>query len=398
MTQALLVVQIFLFGLTLWLGLYLLAREEPEAPLLLPGLALVSFALFSGLDMLANYTPAPDARFFLSLASTVLAVLAVPLAVAALVRLARLRMTPAWRYASIAGVALAALGVASLLFIEELELRLALLLTASAGLVLLGLAAAVADAAAKGERLLPDILRSFDYSFFVALFLGGQVAVVMLLATGVTAPLLALLLAIVATSITTQVFLGRVQDALDGVAFARLPWLRTARSELREVANVLPRANPDVDVIGLDDEEFARLTRAALSSYGDLPKLAASPLNYLPAVDVRLVRRGAKDDALERAIELKAVLTESILRLKPRGKGDFGTSDEWRYYNALYFPYVAGLKPFSRRTNGTAVAHNDPAARDALEWFRTYVPERTLYNWQTAAARLVAQDLRQRTE
>ncbi|HET9495036.1 MAG TPA: hypothetical protein VFR15_12465 [Chloroflexia bacterium] len=393
-----LVVQTVLFGLTLWLGLYLLARERPQAPMVLPGLTLTAFALFAGLDALANYTAAPSTRFLLSGASIALAALTVPLAVAALVALLRRRRPTAWRYASIAGVVLAALGVAALLLVEEVGLRLAILPAASAGLLLLGLAAAVADAAGKGERLLPDLLRSFDYSFFVALFLGGQVAVVMFLATGVTAPMLALLLAIVATSVATQVFLGRVQDALDTIAFARLPWLRAARAELREVADVLPRANPDIDVSSLDDDEFARLTRAALSNYGDLPKLAASPLNYLPAVDARLARRGAKDDALERAIELKAVLTESILRLKPRDKGDFGTSDEWRYYNALYFPYVAGLKPFSRRANGSAGAHNDPAAREALEWFRTYVPERTLYNWQTAAARLVAQDLRGRAE
>jgi hypothetical protein len=38
----------------------------------------------------------------------------------------------------------------------------------------------------------------------------------------------------------------------------------------------------------------------------------------------------------------------------------------------------------------------DPAARQALDWFRASVPERTLHNWQNAAARLVAQDLRAR--
>jgi oxygen-independent coproporphyrinogen-3 oxidase len=44
-----------------------------------------------------------------------------------------------------------------------------------------------------------------------------------------------------------------------------------------------------------------------------------------------------------------------------------------------------------------AFGARDPAARAALEWFRTAVPERTLYNWQTAAARLVARDLRERS-
>jgi hypothetical protein len=91
-------------------------------------------------------------------------------------------------------------------------------------------------------------------------------------------------------------------------------------------------------------------------------------------------------------MELKALLTESILRLKPRNGDQFGTSAEWRYYNALYFPYIIGLKPYSRRTQHS---HLDPVAKQALEWFRTQVPERTLHNWQTAATKLVAQDLRQ---
>ena len=75
------------------------------------------------------------------------------------------------------------------------------------------------------------------------------------------------------------------------------------------------------------------------------------------------------------------------------GGGDFGTSDEWRHYNALYFPYVAGLKPYSSRATHD---HLDADARAALDWFRTAVPERTLHNWQNAAAKLIAQDLRAR--
>jgi hypothetical protein len=37
----------------------------------------------------------------------------------------------------------------------------------------------------------------------------------------------------------------------------------------------------------------------------------------------------------------------------------------------------------------------DPIEAEALDWFRTYVPERTLYNWQKNAARLVAHYLRE---
>jgi hypothetical protein len=144
----------------------------------------------------------------------------------------------------------------------------------------------------------------------------------------------------------------------------------------------------------VDDDEFARLTRRALSNLGDLGRLSASPLTYLPAVEEHVCARGESVSTLERAAELKALLTECILRLKPRGKSDFGTTDEWRYYNALYFPYVIGLKPYSL-TN--SVDTLDATSQAALEWLRASVPERTLHNWQNAAARLVAQELREKT-
>ena len=133
----------------------------------------------------------------------------------------------------------------------------------------------------------------------------------------------------------------------------------------------------------------ARATR--IRHFGNLSRLAANPLTHLPQIDIRLAGRGARDDTLGRATELKALLTECIQRLKPQQQGDFGTSDEWRYYNALYFPYIVGLKPYSRRAQAPA----DPVARKALEWFHLHVPERTLHNWQVAATKLIAQDLRE---
>ena len=76
-------------------------------------------------------------------------------------------------------------------------------------------------------------------------------------------------------------------------------------------------------------------------------------------------------------------------RLKPASPKGFDSSDEWRHYNALYFPYVAGLRPYSRRQErGLALEE-----QEALNWLQAYVPERTLYNWQNAGAKLVANDL-----
>lgn len=265
------------------------------------------------------------------------------------------------------------------------------LLLVGVDILFLGTVIAVLDAFDLGEALLPDFVASLDAAFVGAALFGGQVALVMALATGPTRPLVALLLATVATAIAVSVFADILRGVVDRLALGRFPRVRQERSNLRAAASASPRVDPARDLDALDEAEFARLTRRALSQFGDLPRLSTNPLTRLPLVAWRVAERGAPDDALERAVELKALLAESIARLKPRVGGDFGTSDEWRHYNALYFPYIAGLKPYSRRVGNN---HHDPAARAALEWFRESVPERTLYNWQTAAARLVARDLR----
>lgn len=88
-----------------------------------------------------------------------------------------------------------------------------------------------------------------------------------------------------------------------------------------------------------------------------------------------------------------ALLAERIARLKPRDGGDFGTTEQWRRYNSLYFPYVVGVRAYAQ--NATA-AGLDPTARQAWQWLVADVPQRSLHNWQTAAARLIAADLRGR--
>ena len=120
-----------------------------------------------------------------------------------------------------------------------------------------------------------------------------------------------------------------------------------------------------------------------MSHLGDLPKLATSPLVNLPNI------QGA--NPLDRAHALKSLLVQSIQKLKPLSDATFGTTDEWRYYNSVYFPYVLGLKPYTRRADYASL---DEISRLALDWFQTAVPERTLHNWQNTAARLVAEDIR----
>jgi hypothetical protein len=138
-------------------------------------------------------------------------------------------------------------------------------------------------------------------------------------------------LVIIAAAIATQVFVAAVQSGIDRLVFARFARLRHSRADLRAAADALPRVNESVDLPALSEDEFVRLTRRALSHLSNPGKLAASPLTRLPVITDRLAARGSTDNTLERTAELKSLIAESIACLKPRDKGDFGTSDEWRY-------------------------------------------------------------------
>lgn len=265
------------------------------------------------------------------------------------------------------------------------------LLAIGLDLLLFGFAVALLDAFDEGEALRPHMVRSFIASACIALLFACQVAVAMILGDGSTFALRVLLLTTTAGAILIQVLADPLQGLLDRLVFAQSPRLQRARAELRESASMLPRMDSDLDLVAVDEAEFARLTRRALSYYGDLARLSTNPLTRLPVIDARLGGRRTIVQPLERAAELQAVLAESIARLKPRNAGDFGTTDAWRYYNALYFPYIVGVKPYRRQTSVDGLDH---IAQQAHDWFGTMVPERTLHNWQNTAAKLVAQDLR----
>ena len=262
----------------------------------------------------------------------------------------------------------------------------------------LGVAVALWDAFDEGQALRADMLRSFAGCSAVAALFGGQA----LIGLAVTRheptaqiALTALMFTTLAIAITVQVLADPLAGVLDRMAFSKSPALRADRAALRHAGAALPlrSADPLKDLQDVDDDTFARLTRRALGHYGDLTKLVASPLTGLPVIDERLAARGAPDHPVERANELKAVLADGISRLKPRDGGDFGTTEQWRYYNSLYFPYVVGVRAYAQ--NATA-AGLDPTARQAWQWLVTEVPQRSLHNWQNAAARLIAADLRGR--
>lgn len=456
MSPFFLIIAVLTYGLTLWLGLYLVSRDVRQPYLVLAGLGLVVYGLgvasnillavssvtwgwgLTKLILALHVAPAvlwtgaliyllPDDhpwRVHLGLAwrygSIPLAAMTllvanlnlaegsdIPLSAVVLLLVVLLPMLVAlavlWRTYSAAPLANARRILAVAILFMGLGLGLALVplnwlprpwafLLIGLDVLALGLMVTVLDAFAQGETVLPHIIRSFDAAVLTALIFGGQITLAMWLGAGITFPMLALLLATVGTAIATATLSDPIQSLFDRVAFARFPHLRGARADLRATASALPRVATGVNLSELDEAEFTRLVRRALSHFGDLPRLAASPLTSLPQVKARLAGSGVGDDnPIVRATHLKAILTESIRRLKPQGKGDFGTSDEWRHYNALYFPYVVGLKPYSRRTLADGY---DPTSRAALDWFQSQVPERTLHNWQTAAARLIALDLR----
>ncbi|ATE56954.1 hypothetical protein [Actinosynnema pretiosum] len=383
-----------LFGLSWWLGLHLLARD-PRAPLLrrsaagllahavalavqpapalllaLPAVAWTG-ALACGLGPRWDRVWAWTAPPLLAAAWFFPPIVLPPLVFALVLHVRGGPPRP------LLAVATTTFGLGTALLVGDLLPEPVLLLAIGVDLLLLGVLVVAADAFDGGEAFRAGLLRSLLVSTATAALFAAQVALL--------APSRPLLFGVIATAIAVQALAGPLAALADRVA---LPGAAAQRAELRAAAESLSKRAP-LPVAELPAADLAKLTRRALSHYGDLGRLVASPLTALPVVDARLAARGAPDQPLERAAELKALLREGIRRLKP-ADGEFGTSDEWRHYNALHFYYVVGLRPHSARTKRENL---DPVARQALAWFATQVPERTLHNWQTAGAKLIAADL-----
>ena len=436
------------FALSWWLGLYLLARGPRKPVLALAAVGLTSFAAVVALDAVRLATPAyaellgrvegylvvvPGIAWFAVLLElsrpgdtwrsrigeilTVAIVAALALTGAALaggvggplrlghwvmfgvISLATLgalvrALTGGRRPRSVTGVVVVAtlfFALGNAILVIPLGLVPSWLALASTGfdVLLLGVAVAAWDAFDEGQALRADMRRSFVGTAVVATLFGGQ-ALVGLAVTGQHTALTVLLFTSLGVAITINVLADPLAVVLDRVAFSSSPDLRADRDALRRTEAALPRRSDD-QLDDVDDETFVRLTRRALGHYGDLSKLVASPLTALPEIDRRLALRGAPDQPLERANELRALLADRIAALKPRDGGDFGTTEQWRHYNSLYFPYVVGVRAYAQ--NATA-AGLDPVARQAWHWFVAEVPQRSLHNWQNAAARVIAADLR----
>ena len=245
------------------------------------------------------------------------------------------------------------------------------------------------DAFDEGETFLPEMIRSLVLTSIIVLIFAGQVGFVIAIQTGLTEAMKLLLTTTIFASIVIAVFGTSLQNKVDELAFARAPKVREERKRLQTESAILSRKDPELNLQAMDEDERSRITRRALSHFGDLTKLASNPLTQLPIIEERLKSRNAADTTLDRAAELKSVLIESITKLKPQQEKSFDTTDEWRFYNSVFYPYVAGLRPYSRNQEKDLHSYE----KDALEWFQSFVPERTLHNWQNTAAKLIANDL-----
>ena len=402
--------ELFFFAFTLWLGAYLLARNSEKLTVQLTGWGLIAYSFVLALFILSGQAvlailllPAllwigaslhllPEEDPVRPVLIRIWAVSSIPLAILTLVN--------AWFSAIIVlELILCAVLIARLAFRSQFKNTFALLavialfVTLSSGLlilplnwlplpwgmallgfdlILLGITIVFLDAFDEGESIRAHLTRSFVSNLY---FSGALVLI-----AGFFSDNSLLLILLLTFGILTQTFANSIQDVLDTLTLPRT--INDERHALRQTADALSLLSP-LEPDTVNEEQFARLTRRALSHLGDLPKLAASPLVNLVSI------QGI--NPLERAQALKVLLTQSINKLKPQGEAQFGSTDEWRYYNAVYFPYVLGLKPYTRRTDSDSL---DEPSRAALEWFQTSVPERTLHNWQNTAAKLIAADIR----
>jgi hypothetical protein len=420
-----LIANLFFFGFTLWLGSYLLARSSQNTTMRLTGWGVLFYAGALALEIIWGQQPNGlllipalfwiGASLYLIPEETLWRQSLIRLWMLTAIPIFILTLLNAW-FSLIAIAAL--LGCVVLIAVHKsstnqntfpLLVVIGLFFSLSTGLLvlplnwlprswmilalgldllLLGIAITLWDAFDEGEAIRSHLLRSLVSSLYFAGALAALVTLAVILDGGLTLGTLIALVSVIAFGILTQTFSNRIQNLLDRLTLSNLATLNDQRDILRQTADALPRLST-LDPASMDEEQFTRLTRRAISNLGDLPKLSVSPLMNLPAVLAMNV-----DNPLDRAHGLKALLTESIQRLKPQGRGDFGTTDEWRYFNSLYFPYVLGLKPYTRRADKDSL---DEPSQQALDWFQTSVPERTLHNWQNAAARLVANELRNKT-
>ncbi|BEL11620.1 hypothetical protein Q0Z83_098110 [Actinoplanes sichuanensis] len=424
MTLGVIAIAVPAFALSCWLACYLIGRDPSRATLRWTATALVSYALgvaawtvspgsataevllcipalcwAGAVVSLLPLTPVErrpiDRGALLLGAAFLLMIIFLPQAgrlvvlapmVGALSLMWRLREQVVPKMLPLALTVMALLGTASLvLLLFTTSGELAAIAALGLDLLVVGYLMAVAHAGETGERLRPDLRRSLVAQIAVLVLAGIPAGVTLWLVPGHDGVAL-LQFAVLAAGSALAGLGSQVRRALDRVALADDQPLRSDRSALFLNADALLRRREQRRLNTIGEPEFLRMTRRALNDFGDLNRLARSPLTDLPSVDRRVA--GKEDQPRARARELRAVLRECVSSMRP--PGPFGTTEEWRYYNVLQFCCVLGLNPYSRRLRTDGVSRE---ARLAVDWFKRYVPQDITKQWQREAAMLVAEQL-----
>ncbi|MFN8529681.1 MAG: hypothetical protein U0670_13815 [Anaerolineae bacterium] len=381
------VLQVLVFAFTLWMGLYALSRADDRRGLAYAGLGLLIYAVVLGLVLVAATHDEPLTwQPYLVLAS-------VPCWIMALLHLHRLardlsRFQRISFFAYIAAVFFL-LTIALLLIPQTLFKSADLLVAMSCDIVIMGYVLARMHIRADGEALLPDALRSLVLAAGGGMLFGGQTALIIALQPA-TPSAQYMLLTVLASVMVIAVFYRPLLRGIERLIHVPDPGLQTTRTALQQTVDELAHADTSIDPLSLSRAEFERITRRALSMMNHPHRLIASPLMQFPLLDQYLQPSGAKAGLLDRAQGLRTMLSDSIQKLKPDADSTPTPTEEWRHYNALYLPYVLGIKPFTLQPLPDDI---DAETRHIAEWIRAQVPERTFHNWQNAAAKLIARDL-----
>ncbi len=376
------------FALAWWLGLYLLGRRGEQRTVQLAGVALALYGVGMGIEGVGSFVADPSATTALAWVRGSL-LLGAGLLWVGVVRDSWLNAQTMERGQRLVfGVSLIFLAMEVVaLVIPVLPFpRHWLYWALGFDLVLLGWLILGWNAFEQGETVLPHAIRSFDAAALACIVVGGQVALAANMGNGWDLPMTLLLYSVIGTVIGAVTLGGTIQAGLDQLAFGRFPHILQERAALRDTADELPRTAALHPLAKMDSNEWIRHTRRALRTFGDVAQLATNPLVDLPSGAAYLRAADAGSTELERARALQQHLRATIEQLKPE-EGVFGTTPAWRHYNALYFPYIIGLKPYTVKIT---VEEVDPDYREVWQWLREQVPERTLHHWQSAATKIVA--------
>jgi len=282
-----------------------------------------------------------------------------------------------------------------------------------AGLAVVGYAVAHYGLLLEGQRIERDFLYNLTGIGLIALVYLG-----LLVVAGVRAlPTLLVLIALVTLS-HTALDVGR--RLLDRLFFSQAE--QDARAEARDYAAALgtvpvepPPPEPEQDPAPPDQPEAAALPpldpvpskefkdsmRRAISALRTPPRLAQSDLLASEAIEQRVLQAAQEDNRLNRIAALRELLITQIEALRPTASAELpATSDPWRFYNVLYYPYVRGITRSAamsevrrlseeRRRQGQAA----PGELEQVLGWLADLDERTYHNWQRRASDMIAENV-----